>query len=122
MVLRASAEADGMEVDLTAIADPARDPGIPAGRELLAFSDALLGTDTDALDAARDALLAALGGDGLVGAAMIAANFSRNDRIANATGIPLEPPFVEQSADFRDALGINDFPSARNTLGSQGRT
>lgn len=116
MVLRASAEAAGNTVDLTAITDSSRDPGVAAGAELLAFCDALLGADAAALTTARSALVAVLGDTGLVGAAMVAANFSRNDRIANATGIPLEQPFVEQSADFRAALGINDYPSARNTL------
>jgi len=38
------------------------------------------------------------------------------DRIANAVGIPLEKNMVAMSEDFRGALGINDYYSARNTL------
>lgn len=105
-------------VDLRGVVDPGVDPGIAGGRELVEFVDALLGPDAGRLVQARAALVALLGYEGLLGASAIAANFSRNDRIANATGIPLEKDFVEQSEDFRAVLGINDFLSARNTLGS----
>ena len=89
---------------------------MPGGAALLSFADAVLGADAGQLDAARQAVVGELGEAALVGAAMIAANFSRNDRIANAIGIPLEAEFVKQSEDFRTALGIDDFASAANTL------
>ena len=38
-------------------------------------------------------------------------NYDAIDRIADATGIPLEPWKAEQTADFRAALGINQFAS-----------
>ena len=117
MVLRASAESAKLEANLKALIDPSVPSGIPEGQVLLAFCDALLEAEVDELDASREALLEALGAAGLLGAVAIASNFSRNDRIANATGIPLEADFVKQSEDFRQALGINDFKSARNTLG-----
>ena len=33
-------------------------------------------------------------------------------RVADATGIPLEEQKAALSADFRGALGINDYPAA----------
>lgn len=117
MVLRASAEALDESVDLRGIVDPAQSVRITGGDELVAFTDAVLGSDVARLGAAREALTAALGEAGVLGAASIAANFSRNDRIANAIGIPLEKDFIEQSADFRGLLGIDAYNSAVNSLG-----
>lgn len=117
MVLRASAELTGEKLDLRGVTDASIALGIAGGEALVRFADALLGNDAAELDAARQAVRAQLGDDAVVAAAAIAANFSRNDRIANATGIPLEREFVDQAADFRGPLGIDAFRSARNTLG-----
>jgi len=115
-MLRASVEASGLKANLMAVADPGITSGIPAGAELLAFADAVSGADSPALSRARAALLTALGPAALVQAAAIAANFSMNDRAANATGIILESIFVRDSADYRAQLGIDRYASARNTL------
>lgn len=82
----------------------------------MGFCDALLLSDGDTLARARDELVAAMGGEAVVAASAIAANFSKNDRIANATGIPLEAMFIRESDDYRSALGIDDYLSARNSL------
>jgi hypothetical protein len=105
----------GMELDLRAIIDRGLSIGDAAGDRLLAFADAIVGADEAVLEAARGSLRRDLGDDALVGAAAVAGNFSRNDRIANAIGIPLEREFVQQSAELREALGIDRFPSAVNT-------
>ncbi len=115
-MLRASANARGLTVDLQAVADTKRDSGIPEGGALLAFADAVTGSDGQAMARARADLRRALGPAALVQAAAIAGNFNMNDRAANATGILLEGMFVRDSADFRAALGIDRYPSARNTL------
>ena len=117
MVLRASAEASGEKLQLAGVVDVTVSTGIAAGDALVAFADAVLGADEALLGRAREALDVAVGRDGVVAAAQIAGNFSRNDRIANATGIALEKDFVTQSEDFREALGINQYRSAVNTLG-----
>ncbi|MCZ6892721.1 MAG: hypothetical protein O7H40_01575 [Gammaproteobacteria bacterium] len=117
VVLRGSAEAAGHQVNIRAIIDPSEDIGIPDGDRLLAFAGTVLGTDTEALANARNALVERLGGDALVAASLIAGNFSRNDRVADAIGIPMEADFLNKSEDFREDLGINGFLSARNTLG-----
>ena len=67
--------------------------------------------------AARDALIEAIGSPAVVTASIIAANFSMLDRIANVIGIGLDDMFVKPSAEIREMLGINAYPSAVNTLG-----
>ena len=89
---------------------------MPNGELLLAYSDAVIGTDVAALNAARNALAAALGSAAIAGVAAIAANFSKNDRIANGLGIPVDPLVLEGTIDLREQLGINKFRSAVNTF------
>lgn len=83
---------------------------------LLAFASAVLGSDRAALTAARDALAAAMGPAAVTSAALTAGVFSLVDRAANGVGIPVEPMVMKPSADFRARYGVDDFPSARNSL------
>ncbi len=85
------------------------------GDVLVRFAAAVVGTDTNALTDARAELAAALGPDAVVTAAITAANFSMLDRVANAVGTPVDDMIVKPTADFRAALGINEYPSAANT-------
>ncbi len=73
--------------------------------------------DTAELAAARDAVAERLGPDAVTSASIICANFSMLDRVANAIGISVDSMIVKPTADFRESLGINTFPSAVNTLG-----
>ena len=63
--------------------------------------------------AATSALRRAVGDDGWVDAAGVAATFNAIDRVADAIGIPLEPRKAEVSADFRGALEIDVWAEAR---------
>jgi hypothetical protein len=87
------------------------DPGsdVPHGGALLAFTDAALGHDAAALDRARDAVRSAVGEAGLSDAAAVIGGFDGITRIADATGIPLEPEKATQTADFFAALDIGRF-------------
>jgi hypothetical protein len=116
-MLRASAAAKNISVNLEAVTNPKLDSGIPHGAELLAFADAVTGVDHAEIIAARTALRDCMGPAALVQAAAIAGNFSMNDRAANAMGIPMESFFLVDSGDYRQKLGIDEFPSARNTPG-----
>ncbi len=103
MLLRWSGDAVNEEADL-AIVNGAGDgdAGIPHGRTLAAFAEAVLGEDDAALAEIRGDLIAAVGPEGAVDAAAVAAVFSKNDRMADATGIPLDTG----GADLRTALGV----------------
>ena len=85
---------------------------------LIEFTDHLVGLNTDKLSDSRQKIIDTLGYTVLVEAAATVATFSMLDRIANATGIPLETEMVKMSADFREGLGINNYYSAGNTLKS----
>jgi hypothetical protein len=50
-----------------------------------------------------------LGGDALVDAAAVAGLFDAIDRVADATGIPLEPEKQEATTDLRARLGIGKY-------------
>ena len=91
------------------------DIGFPGGNELLDFSDALLGSKKSELDTARLALSKFLGAAAVSAAAIIAATFTKNDRVANGTGIPAEPRMMEGNDDIRELLGLNNYKSAINT-------
>ena len=91
----------------------ADDGGIPHGGVLVAFAEAVLGSDDDRLARARARLTAALGAEALVDAAAVVANFNAIDRIADATGIPIDPERVEPTAELRAELGIDAFTEGR---------
>ena len=83
----------------------------------MAFASAIAGPDRATLDAARQALRERMGAPAVVTASLIAANFSMLDRVANAIGISVDAMIIKPSAEFRAQLGINNYPSAVNTLG-----
>jgi hypothetical protein len=97
------------------VAGGAGDGGVPHGAALAAFAEAALRGDDLALAAARAALLAAAGPEALVDAAAVIANFEMMDRIADATGIPLDGIVSASSGGLRSALGLERFASAANT-------
>ncbi|MBT4906165.1 MAG: hypothetical protein HOK98_05990 [Rhodospirillaceae bacterium] len=99
-----------------ALVRPELDIGVPHGDLLLVFAEAIIGTDRAALDAARDALIKALGPEAISGASAIAGNFTKNDRVANGLGIPVDPPVLKGTEELREQLGINAYKSAENTF------
>ena len=90
------------------------DGGIAHGQILVEFAETLLGDDEQALASARAALKKQMGDAALVDTAAVAALFNAIDRLADASGIPLEPEKAAATADFRSELGINDFESMRH--------
>jgi hypothetical protein len=91
----------------------AGDAGIPHGDRLVDFAEAVLGSDEKRLIRARMRLTDALGTGALVDAAAVVANFNAIDRIADATGIPIDAERIELTADLRAELGINAFAECR---------
>lgn len=116
MTLRETGRAINKTFDVQALMDTVLDIGVDGGDVLLNFANAVLGHDPDVLARARDSLAVRLGPSSVAGASIIAGNFTKNDLIANGIGIPTDPMFIKGSEAFRDALGVNDFPSAKNSL------
>ena len=117
MLLRASGQSSHEAVDLRAITDPevAAKSGVAYAAELVAFADAVVGDDDTALSGARERVRQALGPEGLVDAAAVAANFQRMVRVADSTGIPLDTPVSAMTGDIRKDLDLASFGSARNS-------
>ena len=80
---------------------------------LVEFAEAAVGGDDDRLAQARARLSERLGVKGLVDAAAVVGFFNAIDRVADATGIPLDPERLESTADFRAELGIDGFVEGR---------
>ncbi len=115
MLLRVSGKVQGRVVDAGAVTTgESVGSGVRAGSELIAFAEAAV-RDSDELPAARSGVAKALGEEALVDAAAIIGNFQRMVRIADGTGIPLDPPMAILSAGLRSELGIDAYVSAKNT-------
>lgn len=106
----------GRELDVRAVTDGAvEDTGVTHGQQLVAFAEACVGGETDALARTRDALADAAGLDGLVEAAATVGNFERMVRIADGTGIPLDTSVRTLSHGLEEELDLVSFGSAANT-------
>jgi hypothetical protein len=81
---------------------------VPHEAELLAFADAAV--DPAALaDQARATLVSLIGTEAMIDAAAVIAGFDAITRVADGSGIPLEPPKAEATADWRARLGIDAY-------------
>ena len=112
-MLRASATATGTNVDLNVITDDgAGDGGVPHGSLLTDFAEAVLGDDEARLTDIRGRIRDTIGDAAFVDAAAVIANYSALDRVADATGIPLEPTKEVDTVALRAELGIDEFIGA----------
>lgn len=111
-----SAQFQGKEVDLSAVNGGVEgDGGVAHGAALVAFVDAVMGDDDARLARARGELLAALGPEAFVDACAVIGAFNVVDRVADATGIPLDDRLVQGSVDVRASLDLARFASSANT-------
>ena len=120
-MLRESGQASGDDYHLEAVNGGRGDGGVIEGAALVGFAEAVLAGDAVAIRTARNAVMAALGPAALgpaamVDAAAVIAQFNAIDRVADATGTPLEPAKAEASADIRPVLGIDDYPGAEGKI------
>ncbi len=83
------------------------DSGIANAGLLIEFAEAAVGADPARLDAARAAVMASMGEAALSDTAAVAALFNAIDRVADATGIPLEDDKAEMTNEMRAQLGID---------------
>ena len=113
MLLRASGVTQNRTYDLNSVTGAVQDDGgVRHGRLLVEFAEAVLGEDEEALARARATIREAIGPAGLADAAGVVGLFDAIDRVADATGIPLEAEKAAASADFRAALALDRFDIA----------
>jgi hypothetical protein len=89
--------------------------GVKYGEELMHFAGCIASRDETELTSARDNLQRVAGPEVVTDAAAVAANFQRMVRIADSTGIPLDPVSSALSKDARESLNLESFQSASNT-------
>jgi AhpD family alkylhydroperoxidase len=110
LLVRQISARDGEAIDpKLLIGAAAGDGGILQGAVLIDFVESVLSSDDDRLARARTRLSTALGDEALIHAAALVAFFDAVDRVANATGIPLDPKMTEQSRALRAWLGVVNF-------------
>jgi hypothetical protein len=107
MLLRESSLSEGL--DVAAVMDPARDSGLPNGALLTAIVDACIGADESALAAALARADTTLGRDATRDTLLVAAAFNGITRVADATGIPLDPSTATATRTLRRDIGIDRF-------------
>jgi hypothetical protein len=115
-LLRESRQAKGESSDLTLLIGGRGDGNIPQGDLLVAFADAVLGEDDQRIAEIQSALRTTMGDAAFVDAAAVAATFNAIDRIADATGIPIEDANAESTAELRASLGLNAFAENRGEI------
>ena len=93
-------------------ADVSSGGGVADGERLIRFATEVLGNDAMEQAAARQDIADAMGGAALTDTAAVAALFNAIDRVADATGIPLEDGKAAATMDFRAAIGIDNFAAA----------
>ena len=96
------------------------DGGIAHGALLLAFTDAVMGEGDEGLGRARQALRKSLSDAAFVDTCATIGAFNVVDRIADATGIPLDDMMRSMSEAVREELDLARFASSANTPGLGG--
>jgi hypothetical protein len=94
----------------------AANTGVENGTILIALADAVVADDKAALETTRRQISDAMGEAALVDAAGVAAYFNGIDRIADATGTPVDPASAEATTEMRAALGIDKFYEVKRAL------
>jgi hypothetical protein len=113
-MLRVSSTITGTEVDMAAVNGAGHgNAGIEHGDGLLAFVEAVMRGEPARLE--RDHLLVVLPSEAFVDVAALIGSFNVVDRIADATGIPLDAMMLTMSQDVREQLDLARFASAANT-------
>lgn len=117
-MLRASALNNETDIDIQCVNGNAASAGknIEYGSLLLAFAESIANRVAPAITRTREALDQVAGGQIVVEAAGVAANFQRMVRIADSIGIPVDNMTTELGQGVRAELNLETFASAQNTL------
>lgn len=107
-MLRGSGRHGGTDYRFEGIVDGNGGSGVAHEAELLAFADAAIDPACRP-DGQRLALVACIGVEAMIDAAAVIAGFDAITRVADGSGIPLEPPKAEATADWRASLGIDAY-------------
>jgi len=108
-MLRASTADNETDLQVVVKGAEAADNAVPSGPELVRYAEAVIAGERELIRDAIQAILESLGGEALVDAAAICAQFNAITRVADATGVQLDTALERSSAAIRDQLGIDAF-------------
>ena len=116
-MLRESSKEQGHPVDLAALknSDAAEASGVPDASILSDWIDAAKSGDRAATTRARDRVIETMGVEAAIDSAAVLGNFERMTRIADAIGIPLDPPVNALTSKIQESLELRDFRTSSNT-------
>ena len=90
------------------------DAGVPYSEQLIAFTEAAHRVD-ETLPVARENLIAVVGEEGMVDAAITAAVFRSLNIAADSSGIRIDDEWEEIAAHLAMETAANEFPTAANS-------
>lgn len=109
MLLRRSGQESQIEFNLNAVTDPTQDSGVENGTILRRLVSAFVSSDWSELALVRTEATEILGLQQMTDVLTVACGFNGITRVANATGIPLDPETKRVTAGFRFDTGINTY-------------
>jgi hypothetical protein len=115
MLLRESSVQSEDNVDLLAVIDPRRASGLARGAHLNALVEACIRSQWDRLDEICRGAQIELGADAVRDSLIVAAGFNGITRVADATGIPLDPATASATVQMRRDSGIDRFDYTRKS-------
>ena len=116
MLLRASGQRENRDYNLNSVNEAESDPGVEHATHLRALTEAAIGSRWEELGAIRDEAAKAMGEQAMVDALTVAAGFNGITRVADATGIPLDPTTQANTGPMRAETGIDDFDYAAKSV------
>tara|TARA_Y100000741_G_scaffold53193_1_gene36583 strand:- start:120 stop:500 length:381 start_codon:yes stop_codon:yes gene_type:complete len=115
MLLSLSSAAAEVESDLTSINGTiSASDGIPAGQELLNFTDSVHRLD-DSLEPHRVALVETIGEEGMIDAAVISSVFRSLNITADSSGIRIDDDWESAAAGFATQTGAQTYRTLENS-------
>jgi hypothetical protein len=114
LLLRESGEQTG-SIEVAAVTDSRLASGLRNGAHLTQLVGACVSGDQVALAAACEAAEAAMGAVAVRDVLIVAAGFNGITRVADATGIPLDPSTADATRELRAAV-IDTFDYAAKTV------
>lgn len=109
MLLRESGAQTDTSYDLNSVTADTGDSGVPHSQWLRRLTEAAISSNWLALAEMRDEAEAAMGKQQVVDALTVAAAFNGITRVADCTGIPLDPDTEHSTGAMRSETGIDQF-------------
>ncbi|MDG2332833.1 MAG: hypothetical protein P8Q97_01275 [Myxococcota bacterium] len=117
MLLGLSGEASNQEVALGVVGGSQRgDAGVPHGELLVRLCEAMVAEDREAVAAVRSEMVAAMNEAAFVDAVGVSSLFHLMNRVANATGTPIDAFLLAPVSQIVEAIGADAFESSKDTL------